>query len=370
MRITAFRLAAGFNLFIVLSLASPARAAATGKGIPCAPGYERSPLSLCATNASGQAMLEVVELDLPKSLPPVDVTPVRPSGSLLKHVYARVIHDEVMVYSHPADYFDGRPPARSLGTGFIFVSELGKATYRGEAFVQINPGEFVRESDLEEIKVSNFHGTAVAGTPAVPFGWVVAGFQVRQSPGAPPRPSDAWLPRYAMIQVYGAQTVGDWTWYMVGPDQWIEQRSVALISPTPPMVMPGRLIAVDIYEQTLVAYQDGTPVYATLISSGLAAWSTPPGLYRVYYRTEYGPMEGAYKRDWSDYYYLEDVPFTMYFDGDRAVHGAYWHDGFGTKRSHGCVNVSPIDSKWLFGWASVGTPVLIFNSAPSAATGN
>ena len=41
-----------------------------------------------------------------------------------------------------------------------------------------------------------------------------------------------------------------------------------------------------------------------------------------------------------DFYYLEDVPWTMYFDEARALHGAYWHNGFGYPHSHGCVNLS------------------------------
>ena len=41
----------------------------------------------------------------------------------------------------------------------------------------------------------------------------------------------------------------------------------------------------------------------------------------------------------------------MYFDGDIALHGAYWHDGFGYRKSHGCVNMTITDAHWLFQWA-------------------
>jgi hypothetical protein len=46
----------------------------------------------------------------------------------------------------------------------------------------------------------------------------------------------------------------------------------------------------------------------------------------------------------------------MYFNGDLALHGAYWHDRFGTRRSHGCVNLAPRDARWLFNWAPPGLP--------------
>mgnify|MGYP002625892858 FL=1 len=56
-----------------------------------------------------------------------------------------------------------------------------------------------------------------------------------------------------------------------------------------------------------------------------------------------------------DYYFIEDVPHTMYFDYDIALHGAFWHDRFGYKHSHGCVNMPPRDAEWVFNW-SAGAP--------------
>ena len=58
-------------------------------------------------------------------------------------------------------------------------------------------------------------------------------------------------------------------------------------------------------------------------------------------------------------YYLEDVPYVMYFYGDYAIHGTYWHSNFGYPMSHGCVNTSPWDASWLFSWAPLGTTVNI-----------
>jgi hypothetical protein len=45
----------------------------------------------------------------------------------------------------------------------------------------------------------------------------------------------------------------------------------------------------------------------------------------------------------------------MYFNGSFALHGAYWHDKFGLKHSHGCVNLPPKDANWLFDWATPTT---------------
>ena len=55
-------------------------------------------------------------------------------------------------------------------------------------------------------------------------------------------------------------------------------------------------------------------------------------------------------------YQVADVPWTMYFHEDYALHGAYWHDAFGKVRSHGCVNLAPADAAWLFEWTDPQVP--------------
>jgi lipoprotein-anchoring transpeptidase ErfK/SrfK len=48
------------------------------------------------------------------------------------------------------------------------------------------------------------------------------------------------------------------------------------------------------------------------------------------------------------------VPWPVYFNqpAGAAIHGAFWHNDFGVRRSHGCVNVSPEDAKWIFRWTT------------------
>jgi len=74
----------------------------------------------------------------------------------------------------------------------------------------------------------------------------------------------------------------------------------------------------------------------------------------------------AFEADRSDYYYLESVPWTMYYDQARALHGAYWRTRYGFPQSHGCVNISPGDSHWLFNWAREGDCVHVWD--PSGKT--
>ena len=104
----------------------------------------------------------------------------------------------------------------------------------------------------------------------------------------------------------------------------------------------------------------------TLIASGLEPFWTRPGLFQIYEKHETTPMRGSFEADRSDAYYLEDVPWTMYFDNARAIHGAYWHNKFGAVLSHGCVNLSVGDSHWVFDWAEAGDWVYVWD--PSGKT--
>lgn len=113
-------------------------------------------------------------------------------------------------------------------------------------------------------------------------------------------------------------------------------------------------IHVNLAEQTLVAYEGGEPVYATLVSSGKEGYDTPAGVFRI--REKYvsitmsgeDPIDGPYE--------VEEVPWTMYYFESYALHGAYWHDDFGRVRSHGCTNIAPADARWLFRWTSPEVP--------------
>lgn len=113
-----------------------------------------------------------------------------------------------------------------------------------------------------------------------------------------------------------------------------------------------RWIEVDISDQTLTAYQGDVPVFATTVSTGKPGWRTLPGKFRVYVKYEQTRMTG-------EDYDTPDVPWTMYYSGDFAIHGAYWHDNFGTPVSHGCINLRVPEAKALFEWSSVGTEVVV-----------
>ncbi|PSB28161.1 L,D-transpeptidase [Stenomitos frigidus] len=113
-----------------------------------------------------------------------------------------------------------------------------------------------------------------------------------------------------------------------------------------------RWIEIKLSSQRLIAWEGKTPVYAVLISTGKDLTPTSPGVFAIQTRDRYARMRGAD-------YDIADVPYTMYYDGSYAIHGAYWHHNFGTPVSHGCVNVAVNHARWLFNWATIGTPVVV-----------
>lgn len=129
-------------------------------------------------------------------------------------------------------------------------------------------------------------------------------------------------------------------------------------APANPPTAPvnGKWILVDISDQRITAY-DGTTVLKTvLVSTGVARHPTPIGSYKVYLKVASQTMSGG---TGSERYVLPGVPWIMYFAGENAVHGTYWHKNFGKPMSHGCVNLTIADAKWFYDWAPLGTPVIV-----------
>lgn len=148
-----------------------------------------------------------------------------------------------------------------------------------------------------------------------------------------------------------------------GSGEWVRAVDVAVTKPGPkPADIAGaeRWIDVNLKTQSLVAFEGDTAVFATLLSSGRhdddpeKDHRTPKGDFRIREKHIAATMEQDTATDGP--YSIEDVPWIMYFHGGYALHGAFWHARFGHERSHGCVNLAPIDAKDLFGWVGPKLP--------------
>jgi lipoprotein-anchoring transpeptidase ErfK/SrfK len=121
-----------------------------------------------------------------------------------------------------------------------------------------------------------------------------------------------------------------------------------------------RWIDVDLATQTLVAYEGRTPVFATVVSTGRgrhgSATATPVGTHRIWVKLLSSDMDNLEDDAASRYYRIEDVPWVQYFSKGVGLHGAFWHRSFGRVRSHGCVNLAPLDAERLFYWTGPHLP--------------
>jgi hypothetical protein len=268
--------------------------------------------------------------------------------------------EDVPVYSEPGDPRQ-MTPDRYLVAYYTWVSIKDEHQLGQDTWYRIDDNAYVQAEDVWLGPPTALRGMAVPQERQPPFGFVVTDdLNVRGRPGVSrDNPSIAQLPRYTVVNILDRVVVGDDVWYQIGDEgsdnrQYVygEYVRVVTTTPRPEGVGPAaKWIAVNRAEQTVAAYEGDRMVFASLASTGLPWWQTPDGLFRIWLKRRIGDMTGG-SPDGEYFYLVQDVPWTMYFEGAYALHAAYWHDDFGYEHSRGCVNLSPSDAQWLFEWAS------------------
>jgi lipoprotein-anchoring transpeptidase ErfK/SrfK len=98
-----------------------------------------------------------------------------------------------------------------------------------------------------------------------------------------------------------------------------------------------------------------------VVSTGKGAlgseFVTRTGTNRIWVKIFTTKMDNLDKDEVDRHYAIEDVPWVQFFDKAIALHGAFWHRDFGHVHSHGCVNLSPLDARWLFAFTGPHLPV-------------
>jgi len=303
-----------------------------------------------------------------------------PSLAYVNFYYARLKEDEdTPIYSSLDDAIAGKNPRGYIARGKLrFISYMDTYTPEGSSkprYFQLRDGGWVSAGSVSSRigAVPGFQGLVFKQTPHNSFGWIIPLNPTAETKHTPGYTLDDLTGNsyveYSVVQVFDRQTVDGVDWLMIGPDEWIEARLVGMVNPRksqPEGVTTDRWIEVNLEQQTLAVYDGGQMVFATMIATGIEPFWTRPGLFHITEKLDQTVMRGAFEADLSDFYYLEDVPWTMYFDDARALHAAYWRARFGFEQSHGCVNLSPGDAHWLFDWADVGDTVYVWD--PSGIT--
>lgn len=117
-----------------------------------------------------------------------------------------------------------------------------------------------------------------------------------------------------------------------------------------------RRIDINLSTQRATLFENNEVVKSWAVSTGLPGTLTPTGNFKVFAHTamqDMGCYEGAP-------YCTENVPWITWFAPNIGFHGTYWHNNFGQRMSHGCVNL-PIDlAKYVYDWSPVGLEIAVF----------
>jgi hypothetical protein len=131
---------------------------------------------------------------------------------------------------------------------------------------------------------------------------------------------------------------------------------LSLLSPEIPDA--GKHIYMDTATQSVTAFEEDAAVLTARCSSGGKGTKTPLGEFRTFHKGPTIHMTNDGEVGAGRGYDLPGVPWVSFFTSTGiSFHGTYWHNDYGTPRSHGCVNLRPEDAKFLYRWTSPLVPV-------------
>ncbi len=257
-----------------------------------------------------------------------------------------------------------------MNAGF-YVTKAGEEVKSERRFLRTTRGSYARKYQLGQKEPPKFRGRVLDGPDALPIYFVRREMPLsrREAEG-----SDVLVKTET-----SPERLGTWPFVRkihIGTVDYFEDADGLLLRAyavgeayklrRPPGVgADEKWVHIDLSEQTLVAYEGDVPVFATMVSTGKQPGMTPVGVHRVQIKHIATSMRDQPIEE--EAYSIDDVPWTQYFQGSVALHGAFWHAGFGIERSHGCVNLSPADARWLFGFTEPALPEGWHAIAPSGS---
>jgi len=272
---------------------------------------------------------------------------------------------------------EGRPSevpgvVREYMNAGYYVTKGGEEVKSKRRFLRTLRGAYARKYQLKPKDAPQFKGRVLSGVEDLPVYFIRRAMPLmkRESEGSDVLIKTETIPE--RLETHGfvdSVYIGNNVYYVDGEGLLMRGYAVgkAFKLKRPPGVgETERWLHIDLSEQTLVAYHGDVPVFATLVSTGKEPGMTPIGVHRVQTKLVAASMRDQPKEDAA--YSIDDVPWTQYFSGAVALHGAFWHAGFGQVRSHGCVNLSPSDARWLFGFTDPPLPTDWHAVSPTRGT--
>lgn len=251
-------------------------------------------------------------------------------------------------------------PVRELADGAYWLALNEQVEVEGRKMWRTLSGDFVDAERLDHREMPTFHGEAIGpGEARLPLAFANHDEGARVECIAD---DGSWqecghVKKHARFHVARTSDDNDQSW-VYSDDGWRVARDRVRVASKRGLPFASfkknRWVHINLDEQTLIAYEGRTPVWATLVSTGKGKFATPTGAFQILRKyltkTMAGPDPDVGR------YHIEDIPWVMYYNRGYAVHGAYWHENFGNVRSHGCTNLAPADARWLYHWSTPKVP--------------
>jgi hypothetical protein len=257
---------------------------------------------------------------------------------------------------------DAARPRKRLGVSFIATYKVGERRWLQTTDLLLMPADRVRL-----VRGTNFHGVELGkGKLELPIVFVKKeGAKRYEFDGHRMEVKDDAVWRSALAAAKKQRIVAGTKYHELADGTYVKEDEVARLDPIKKLPKWGkdgeRWIEINIAKQTLLAVDGDTPIYATLVSTGAGGlaspkdnpYVTPRGIFRIHTKHVASTMDSNQPEAEFE---LRDVPYIQYFKDGYALHAAYWHDQFGMPRSHGCINLAPLDARYLFGFSKPELP--------------
>jgi hypothetical protein len=243
----------------------------------------------------------------------------------------------------------------------------------------LTSGRFVRASDLEAAKPSEFTGVELGKQAELPFAFVVKrGVRTFRVNGSDAEKGDL-LDYHARLPLSGRfRSLGSVKYWALdaakraGEELWVRHQDVTVVQKRtvfPDFVRDDtRWLDVSVIAGTLVAYQGKTPVFATLVSVArelpATAGDTAPAsdgprpipLGAVAIARKSLTFSSTEPAVFGEPFEVQDVPWALELSSGQLLHGAYWHDRFGIEHGAGSFALSPADAARVFRFVGPDLP--------------
>jgi hypothetical protein len=293
----------------------------------------------------------------------------------IEHVWAeqapmqgRVVYRSLVVRDAPA--FTGR---QINSVHFDNALDILAQVYGGadgdynRVWYQLGTGSYVYSGGVQPVKtllnplVPVIPETGVLGEITIPYADSV--WAINRSPYPGPRlyyGTTHWVDGVVTDQRDGSLWYKSYdnlynSHYYTRPE-WMHIFSPGELAPLSPNVPEEQKhIEINLDRQVLLAFEWDVLVYAARVATGQKNYESPTGWFHTFHKRPTYHMTGG--ADEFSVFDLPGVPWDSYItDGGAAIHGTYWHNDFGHPHSHGCINMAPLDAKWIYRWTLPTVP--------------